>query len=125
MIFVTMSPTQRTLKYFRDQGAIAKVVERFVKFPHMKHGVRQDLWGADIQVIQGQKLLAVQTCAGSGHAKRTTRATADPLVQAWLRTGNGFEIWSWSKKGPRGKRKLWSPRVTQLTLNELDEVIEA
>jgi hypothetical protein len=121
------SPTQRTLKYLRERGNVAavQVVEHYIKFPHMAHGVRRDLWGADILCVQGMKLIAIQTCAGSSHSDRVNKSLGNESVGNWLVTGNLFEIWSWAKRGPRGKRKLWTPRVTQLTLNGDGQIIQA
>jgi hypothetical protein len=116
------SPTERTLKALREGGAIARVVERWNPYARK----RQDLFGQDIQAIQGCKLIGVQSTSGAHHADHVTKAITNPEVAAWLRTGNGFEIWSWAKKGPRGKRKLWQSRVTQLRLDgSQDKVVEA
>jgi hypothetical protein len=111
-------PTQRTLICLRKTGALAKVVEKYNHYAKR----RFDCFGADIMCIQGLKLIAIQTTSGDHHADHLTKALANPEVLAWLRTGNGFEVWSWKKKGPRGKRKLWTSRVTQLCLNDGDEV---
>jgi hypothetical protein len=119
------SPTQRTLNFLREQGATVKVVEKYIKFPNMVHGVRQDLWGADILAVQGMKLIAIQTCAGASHSNRVQKSLANDEVQNWLATGVLFEIWSWSrrrsdkilKSGERSHAKVMKCRVTQLTLN--------
>lgn len=108
-----MSPTARTLQYFREQGCIAAVVEKWN--PHAK--IRQDLFGCiDLLVIQGRKLIAIQATSGTNHNARMTKCIGNDKLCAYLYTGNLFEIFSWSKKGPRGKAKHWVPRVTQLTV---------
>jgi hypothetical protein len=112
------SPTARTLKFFRDLGALARVVEKYNSFSRR----RIDLWGQDIQVIQGSKLIGVQSTSGTNHASRVTKSLANPEVKAWLNTGNGFEIYSWSQRvirnadGSKSKLKRWMPRVSQLIL---------
>ena len=34
----------------------------------------------------------------------------------WLQAGNRFELWGWRKRGPRGKRKLWTLRVVEFLI---------
>jgi hypothetical protein len=121
-----MSPTARTIAYFKSNGAVCRIVEKWIPItPAGYRGkmVRRDLWGADLQVAQGSKLLGVQCCAGTDHSKRVNKSCADPDVHHWLNTGNGFEVWSWAKRGDRGKRKLWKARVTQLVLDKKGKVV--
>jgi hypothetical protein len=112
------SPTARTLKYFRDQGDLAEVVEKWIPIPkHPGGGVRRDLFDCiDVIAIQGCKLLGIQSTSGSNHASRVTKARASDKLKRFLATGNAFEVWSWAKRGPRGKRKVWTPKVTQVTI---------
>jgi hypothetical protein len=35
-------------------------------------------------------------------------------VNAWLGAGAFLAVWSWSKRGARGKRKLWSLREEEI-----------
>lgn len=107
-----MSPTQRTLAECRKRGWTAQVVERWN--PHAR--IRQDLFGCiDILAMHEGGLLAIQACAGSSHATRRAKALAEPRIAQWLETGNAFEIWSWSKRGARGKRKTWTLRAEGVT----------
>jgi hypothetical protein len=104
------SPTEHTLNYLKKIRAEARVVERWNPWAKRRH----DLWGADILARQGMKLLAIQSTSGAHHADHVKTACANPDVQNWLVCGVAFEIWSWSRQGKAGKRKLWTPRVTQL-----------
>ena len=121
------SPSARTIKFLRDQGCIAESVEKWIPIPlHPGGGVRRDLFGCiDILAIQGSKLLAIQSTSGSNHNARVAKAMAEPRLKFYIGTSNLFEIWSWTKKGPRGKRKTWQVRVEQLTLDLNGEVIRA
>ena len=112
------SPTQRSLEFCRKQGWIAGVVETWN--PHAR--IRQDLFGCiDIIVIDDleQGPLAVQATSGTGHAARRKKSVAEPRLKLWLEAPARFEIWSWSKKGPRGKRKVWTLRREPITLAHL------
>lgn len=113
------SPTARTLNFFRERGATARVVEQWVGFKKKDGaggppGVRRDLWGADILVRQGGLLMAIQSTAGASHSARVTKCLANPDLLNWLHCGVAFFIYSWAKRGPRGGRKVWTPRITQL-----------
>jgi hypothetical protein len=119
------SPTARTLKFFRDQGATARVVEQWIGFggkPRTQgngaSGIRRDLWGADILVRQGQLLMAVQSTSGSNHSKRVDKCLSNPEITNWLDCGVPFYVYSWAKRGPRGKRKVWTPRIAQLVTSD-------
>lgn len=101
------SPTSRSLAECRRRGWIAQVVEKWN--PHAR--VRQDLFGCiDIVAVQEGQILGIQACAGSSHAARRDKALAEPRLRAWLDAGARFEVWSWAKQGPRGKRKTWTLR---------------
>jgi hypothetical protein len=112
------SPTQRSLEHCRKQGWIAGVVEKWN--PHAR--IRQDLFGCiDLIVIDDleQGPLAVQATSGTGHAARRKKSVAEPRLKLWLEAPARFEIWSWSKRGPRGKRKVWTLRREPITLEHL------
>jgi len=123
------SPMQRALAECKANGWPAAVVEHFN--PHAK--IRVDLWGCiDLLVLDGNPgVLGVQACAGDSHAARATKvretiqgAVKEPAtdrarasaqakaaaLRAWCKAGNRIEVWSFAKKGPRGKRKLWELR---------------
>lgn len=112
---MVMSPTQRTLAECKKRGWIAQVVEKWN--PHAR--VRQDLFGViDVVAITHDGLLGIQACAGSSHAARRTKALAEPRLAAWLGTGCTFAVWSWAKRGERGKRKTWQLRAEQIVSGE-------
>lgn len=103
-----MSPTQRTLAALRSAGWICAVVERW----NAHAGVRQDLFGfADILAIRPGVILAIQVTTGGNHAARRAKLDGEPRVRDWLAAGGAVELWSWSLRGERGKRKLWTSRV--------------
>ncbi len=97
------SPTVRSLKLLRSEGYIAEVVER------RRGPVAKDLFGfIDIMAIHPDKgILAVQTTTASNLSVREKKCKAQPAYTDWLNWGYGLELHGWSKRGPRGKRKLW------------------
>jgi len=114
-----MTPTARTLDALRCGGWTAQVVERWQ--PQARR--RIDLFGIiDIVGIhETEGTLGVQACAAASHAARRTKAIAEPRLELWLRAGNRFQIVSWRKAGPRGKRKTWVPRVEELCLQDITD----
>lgn len=103
-----MSPTQRALAYCKRLGWVAGVAERWN--PHAK--IRQDLLGfCDLVVLDGQAgPLALQVTSGTNVAARLRKLEALPAVAAWLAAGARVEVWGFAKRGPRGKRKVWTLR---------------
>lgn len=112
------SPTQRTLAECRRRGWTAGIVERFNSYTKRKH----DLLGCiDIVVVTPDGILGVQATSGSNHSSRRTKALAEPRLKLWLEAGGRFEIWSWQKRGERGKRKLWTLRAEEIVAGDFAE----
>lgn len=116
-----MRPTARTLAYCRKQNWMAGVVERFNRHTNRSN----DLFGCiDIIVCDGpgRGVIGVQACRGGDHATRREKALEEPRLATWLATGSRFEVWSWAKQGPRGKRKLWTLRRETIDASMLVKV---
>lgn len=110
----------RTLAELRKRGWTAQVVER--RLPRTFTTV--DLFGViDIVAIappfdkdgngwpEPGAIVGIQACAGGDHATRRAKILAEPRAQEWIDAGGRLELWSWSKRGAAGKRKLWTLRV--------------
>jgi len=123
-----ISPTQRTLRELRGQGRIAAIAEKWNAFAGPPRpdgtgrvGVRQDLFGfIDLIALDRQNgIVAVQCCAGSGHAehKRKILEEAAEAALEWLTCGGKIELWSWSKRKlvRGGKAERWTPRIEVIT----------
>ena len=110
----------RTCRFYRDQGFLAGKVDRFNPYSKRSH----DLFGIfDLVVIghPGFPTVYVQATTGDHHAARREKVLGSPASLAVLEAGNGVAIVSWRKGGPAGKRKLWTPRVELLTVEDWDE----
>jgi hypothetical protein len=110
-----MSPTQRALADLKKVGHTAQVVERWNA--HAK--VRQDLFGViDVLAldVKAGVILGVQATSGSNHSARVAKALKESRVADWLSCGGWFQVWSYAKRGARGKRKLWTRRRTDFKL---------
>lgn len=131
------SPTQRALAECKANGWPYAIVEHW----NSKAFLRQDMWGViDLLVLDNKPgVLAVQVCAGASHANRATKVRETILgivhgaaskltlgaakrkaeaLQRWLTKGQRIEVWSFSKQGPRGKRKVWNMRIEEILNTE-------
>ncbi len=112
----SVSPTRRTLAECRKRGYVVQVVERWNQ--HAR--VRQDLFGViDLVALANGAILGIQACAGASHSARRDKIVAEPRAKQWVEAGGRLELWSWSKRGERGKRKLWALRVEAFTSADL------
>lgn len=100
-----MSPTQRTLAHLRKEGYLCQIVEHWNPYSH----TRQDLFGfIDILAIKPNVILGVQATSTSNLSARVKKIRSTPASEVWLASGGLIKVMCWSKKGPRGKRKLWT-----------------
>ncbi len=123
------SPTQRTLAECRKRGWIAQVVEQHIPFPK-PFGTKRDLFGVidivaivttDTMVAVGCSLIGIQATSaltGGNHAARRHKILAEPRARQWLEAGGRLELWSWSKRGDRGKAKRWTLRVEAFSVED-------
>lgn len=105
-----MTPTARSLKYLREQGYVCDIAERYNAFTRK----RNDLFGfIDIVAVHPLKqgLLGVQTTSTGNIQARIKKATILDTYDLWLNAGNKIEFHGWSKRGARGKRKLWTIKI--------------
>lgn len=103
---IVNSPTARTMQKLKAAGFTAQVVERFCPFSKR----RIDLYGfIDVLAIcaERQGVLGIQATSQTNAAARCTKIIESELAATWLLAGNALEVWGWSKKGAKGKRKLW------------------
>jgi len=115
-----MTPTSRTLKLLRDEGKVAEVSERWNSFTRQ----RKDLFGfIDIVAldIKTSTTWGIQ-CTSTGNMKaRINKICVEckSNAEAWLGAGNKIEVIGWSKKGKKGKRKLWQVTRKTITIDDI------
>lgn len=110
-----MTPTQRSLKYLRDKGYAAEVVERFNIYSKTRHDLF-NMWDIVALGTGEVGITGIQTTSGSNVSARIKKLQANPLFTRWVDAGNGAYVHGWRKVGPRGKRKTWQLREILLTL---------
>ena len=116
-----LSPTQRTLKYLKDEGWKAGIVERWL----MGAKVRRDLFNIiDIIAIKPDKgIIGVQSTGQdfSGHYKKLTQEQAQD-TRDWLEAGGRLVLIGWRKLKVKrgGKAMRWTPRIQEIKLEDLE-----
>jgi len=111
--------TARTKRYFEERGYLVGVVERWI--PQARR--RVDLFGfADIVVVGWiTPTTYVQVTSGGNHAARIKKILSLESARRVLNEGNYIVVMSWSKRGPRGRRKVWTPRWDMITPRQFEE----
>ena len=121
-----VSPTQRTLKYLKDEGYECGMVERWIPIRGLPGGgKRRDLFNIiDIIALDPVKgVIGVQSTGQdfSGHYKKLTQEKAAE-TRMWLETpGTSLILIGWRKVKVKrgGKAMRWSPRIQEITLEDL------
>jgi hypothetical protein len=103
---VAKSPTSRTLEECRKRGWTAQKVEWWNAYAK----IRIDLFGIiDIVVLDDAPgLLGIQATTSDNISARLAKIAESKEAKLWLERGLRLEVWGWAKRGPRGKRKLWT-----------------
>jgi len=109
-----VSPTQRSLKYYRDQGYYCEIVERYNHFTRRRH----DLFGfADVICLKSHlppKLVQVTSANWSARVKKVLESELTPLA---LSCGFEIEVHGWRKlKSNKNKMTI---KVIQITDKDL------
>ena len=89
-----MTPTQRSLKHYRDKGYIAGVVERWI--PQARK--RSDLFGIlDIVAVGDGETVGVQTTSGSNVSARVKKIADSDTVAHLREAGWTLIVHGWRK----------------------------
>ena len=96
------SPTQRSLKYLREQGWLCAIVEHWNQ--HAK--IRQDLFGIiDVLCIRDGVTMGVQTTSSSNVSARVQKIADCSHVDALRAAGWVLKVHGW-RKGTNGRYSL-------------------
>jgi hypothetical protein len=88
------------------------MVEHTVRIPGGRQFKRDLLGCIDVVACTPSGILGIQaTVTAAHHAHRRIKMLAEPRLAAWVASGGLLELWSWSKRGARGKAKRWALRT--------------
>lgn len=86
---------------------------------------KRDLFGViDIVAVAKDEfgapyLVGIQTTSGGDHAKRMRKIHREHRAALWIRAGARLEVWSWTKRGQRNRRKLWTLRTEMVVASDI------
>lgn len=109
-----MTPSARALAEAKRRGWTAQVVEQTIRIPGGRTFKRDLLGCIDIIALTGAGILGIQVTSGSNSAARVAKILAEPRMKLWLEAGARLAVWSYSKRGAKGKRKVWALREVEV-----------
>lgn len=110
-----VSPSARSLQELRRQGYIGQSVEKRIPYSF----ITQDyIHCIDIIAFRENEVIGVQATTTTHITHRFNKALTVPELVGWLKAGCKFQVWGWSKKGPRGKKKHWTLTQRNLYLSD-------
>lgn len=103
-----MSPTQRSLRYLREQGYQVGITEHWNAFAK----IRQDLFGfIDLLALRDGETLAVQTTSYSNVSARVKKIADHENLPMVRKAGWGIAVHGWH----RAKNGKWEVRIVDLS----------
>lgn len=88
------SPTQRTLKYYKELGWPADIAECWNPWA----GKKSDLFKfIDVVVLSPDGILGVQTTSSTNHTARIHKIMGNAYAVHWLKAGGKIIVMSWNK----------------------------
>jgi hypothetical protein len=98
-----ISPTQRSLKYLREQGYIVHIAERWNAFAK----IRQDAFGfVDLIAVGKGETVGVQTTSYSNISKRVAKITESEHLPVLREAGWRIVVHGWKKDAKTKKQVL-------------------
>lgn len=118
-----LSPTQRTLKYYKDLDCFTRIgqVERWIPGRNIRKDYLDIIDFIALDPATG--VVGIQSTGQdfAGHLRKLTEEKADN-TRAWLETpGTSLILIGWRKiKVKRGGKAMkWEPRIKHITLEDL------
>jgi hypothetical protein len=103
-----ITTTTRSTVMCKKLGWHYAIVEKRIP----KINITKDVWGfGDILVLDGKPGSMLLQTTSRGHVMdhfQKMKKYCRMEIRRWLTAGNRVELWGWSKRGPRGKRKRWT-----------------
>ena len=105
-----MTPTARTLRYLRERGHVAEVVERWNH--HAR--IRQDLFGfIDVLSVCDGRVFGWQACGGSDVSARVAKVEASPLLPA-VAAAMAVAVIGWKRYAKSVDGVYWRPHIVSV-----------
>jgi len=105
-----VSHNPRALKYLRDEGYFAEMVEHWDSFTRRRH----DLFGfIDILAVGNGETVGVQVTSRNNMSSRRTKMQASPVLAAMW--GAGWKVWLFGYDKPAHRWRLRVEEVPSVT----------
>ena len=114
-----MTPTARSLAHLRKAGAIAEIVERWNPYVKRRHDLFKFIDVLALDAAPGTLGVQTTTTDHISHRLAKLRDECADTMRLWLTRGNRLVIHGWAKRGPRGKRKVWTLTERVIGLDDL------
>ena len=114
-----ISNMSRTLRYIREQGWMADIVERFNPYAG-KFGQRKDLFSIfDIIALGDKGIIGIQSC-GQNFAEHNRKMLENEVAPEWLKAGGSIMLICWRKLKLKrgGKAMRWMPRIKEYAIDD-------
>jgi hypothetical protein len=96
----------------RKRGYLADVTEKWIP----RANVRKDLYGfIDILCLKDAEIIGVQATSAPNVNARVSKIAGHENVGAVRKAGIRILVHGWSKRGARGKRKMWTLREVDVS----------
>jgi hypothetical protein len=108
-----MSPTQRTLEFYRAHGLHVEVVERWI--PATRR--RKDLFGfIDLVAMSPTHTFGIQATSTSNMSSRVEKILESELARVWVASPTRrLCVIGWRKYAEREAGRLWRPTERIIT----------
>lgn len=134
-----VTPTQRSLKHYKDLGFTCQKVERWQSFGKpgeamnlragfgKSTGHRVDLFGIIDIVALGPEpigddwIYGIQ-CCGLAFSDHVKKILAEPRAKRWMECGGKLILIGWSKRKDGTKREHYVPRIREFNVFDFAEV---
>ena len=117
-----MNPTARSKQYLEKRGFTVCKVEQRIKFPvsnrpGVEGSILRDAFGFGDLLYMGHGIIGLcQSTSGQNKASRVQKILGLSEARKWLECGGKILVHGWAKRGPKGKRKLWSAGESTISL---------
>lgn len=106
-----MLPSQRSIQKLKKEGWLVGSVEKYNFFIHQ----RSDLFNIfDLVALKDKTTMGIQATSTGNINARVAKIKASPNYEIVKKAGWKCEVWGWSKKGKKNKRKTWQCKVVEL-----------
>ncbi len=108
-----MSPTARTMQECKKRGWPVSKAEYFNSFTKRRHDLFNFIDVVALDMDTGT-IIGIQSTTTSNLTSRIKKTIELESSRQWKKCGGRIVMHGWAKRGPAGKRKLWTLREVEI-----------